>query len=66
MLNMKPSQEYLDEIKRKLSRMNTGAGLPENPGEINKEKRDSESIDFFDVLGSSAIKWMRDNKKDQK
>ena len=63
---MKPSQEYLESIKKKLSNMNVTAGLPENPGEAKRAQRDLDSMDFFDAMGSAAIKWMKENKKDQK
>jgi hypothetical protein len=63
---MKPSQEYLEAIKKKLSSLNVAAGLPENPGETKRAQRDLDSMDFFDVMGSASIKWMKENKKDQK
>ncbi len=62
---MKPSQEYLESIKKKLSNMNVASGLPENPGEGKRAQRDPDSMNFFDVMGSAAIKWMKENKKDQ-
>lgn len=65
MNNMKPSKEYLDSIKKNLEAMNVAEGRPASPGEVKKQQRDLDQIDFFGAMSAAAIKWMENNKKNQ-
>ena len=59
------NKEYLDEIKRKLDRMNSESGIDPSKMANSKKVKDPDAIDIFDALGRSAIAYMEKKKREQ-